>query len=103
MVAQMATEHQVVTANRLSDGRVVYLDPQGDWTEDLSATALAEHQGTADALLARAAVDEASARVVAPYLIAVRLFEGRRWPLRTREVLRAAGPSVGSSLGASAL
>ena len=85
---------QMVTANRLSDGAVVFLAPDGSWVERLAGGQVVPEGEAAAALLKRA---EASARteVVAPYLIDVGLgADGRIAALRYRERIRAEGPSV---------
>jgi hypothetical protein len=84
---------QMVTANRLADGAVVFFAADGSWVERLAAgQAVAE--GEAAALLKRAEAD-ARTEVVAPYLIDVaRSTDGRFVALRYRERIRAEGPSV---------
>ena len=85
---------KVVTANRLTDGAVVYLADFG-WTERLEA-ALRLDEEVANAALARA--EAQATTVVAPYLVdadAVGVV-GRE---RLRETIRATGPTVGHSLG----
>lgn len=87
---------QVMTANRLDDGAVVYLDPQGRWIESLSQAAVAEDAEACRALEAQAVRAQKSQLIVGPYLFAVALApEGPR-PLGQREIIRAAGPSVGT-------
>jgi|APTNR8051073442_1049403.scaffolds.fasta_scaffold00410_7 hypothetical protein len=82
---------QVLTANRLSDGAVVFLDAEGRWSERIAAARVAEK---ADAQALTNAGEATAAEVVAPYLIDVTLeAEGPR-PLRYRERIRAFGPSI---------
>ena len=91
---------QAVTANRLSDGVVIYLAENGDWVRQPGAAAIAEGKEAAAALLARAEQDVTLCRVVAPYLIdMVRNPDGSLRPATYREHIRAGGPSVGNSLG----
>ena len=85
---------QIVTANRLTDGRVVYFDLDGGWSEEAVSVAIARDKGEAAALLARAQADALANRVVEPYLIDVEEDGGGLHPRRYRERLRAAGPSV---------
>ncbi len=93
---------QIVTANRLSDGRVVYLTASAHWSEDPAGAAVAPDSEAAKALLARAEADAARARVVAPYLIELSEDPGVALPRRYRERIRAAGPSVRPDLGRAA-
>ncbi len=84
----------VVTANRLADGRVVYLGSNFRWTPHLAKARVAENDGEREALERRASRDEAARIVVAAYSFAVALAEGVPLPLTTRERIRAAhGPS----------
>ncbi len=86
---------QVMTANRLDDGAVVYLDIQGSWSEALSAASVAEDQEARQALEAAAEEAVRRQRIVGPYLFEVVLEAGRPRPLGQREIIRAAGPTVG--------
>ena len=91
MTAKVATA-KVVTANRLSEGRVVYLDGNGDWSASLGNAACAADDAASDALRVQA---ERAGRVVGPYLIDVVEIDGAIEPLGTREMIRAAGgPTV---------
>ncbi|MDF1794045.1 MAG: DUF2849 domain-containing protein [Thalassobaculaceae bacterium] len=90
---------KAMTANRLSDGAVVYLTLAHTWSdrfEDAHASAepaeLAGFEATAlEAVRARV--------VVGTYLFAVAIeVDGRLTPLSQRERIRAAGPTVGTDL-----
>jgi hypothetical protein len=81
---------QVITANRLNDGRVVYWDNRSRWNTDLQAAQTLTETADADAALA--AVD--AAIVVEPYLIDVERDGARLSPLLMRERMRATGPTV---------
>jgi hypothetical protein len=95
----MATGSQVITANRLSDGRVVFLAEGGHWVEAVGRSRVAESEDSAAALTALAERAVAEREVVAPYLIEV-VREGKRLlPRRYREVIRALGPSTHPELG----
>ncbi|GAB4195920.1 MAG: DUF2849 domain-containing protein [Thalassobaculales bacterium] len=85
-----APELQAVTANDLRSGAVVFLTHDGGWTTEAAAAAIAGPEAS-QALLAEAERQARENRVIAPYLIAVD--EAAR-PLRLRERIRAAGPSV---------
>lgn len=89
---------QMVLASRLTDGRVVFLAPDGGWVEDIHRGQLAASPVEAEQLLALARKDEAANRVVEPYLVAVRVTDGDRRPVEWREVIRAAGPTVRTDL-----
>ena len=57
----------VVTANRLIDGIVVYLAPDGGWVEELARAKLADTEDETKALESEAAKAVAERRVVAVY------------------------------------
>jgi len=84
---------EIVTANRLADGRTVYLAEAG-WSESMEAAQVAGSAAAAEALLAVAARAAAENEVVAPYRIAVVEEGGRLRPATLRERIRAGGPTV---------
>jgi hypothetical protein len=80
----------VVTANRLTDGVVVYLAADGEWTEEIANARVADDEAETKALEAEA---EAAARdrvVVSVYPMPVALKDGAIDPLSVRERIRAA-------------
>ncbi len=87
---------QMVTANRLSDGAVVYLDKERGWVRDANQ-GHAVSDDAADALLLEAEVSVEDCTVVVPYLIAVEAGAKGYKPLRFREQIRAFGPTVVSA------
>lgn len=87
-------EISVLTANRLSDGAVVFLDHEGTWVENIMSAAIAGSPDEARWLEARGAYDTARNVVVDAYLVEVRETDGRPVPLRFRERVRVAGPSI---------
>jgi hypothetical protein len=88
----------MVVANRLNDGRVVFLTAAGRWVESIADGSYVSDAGAAASLLARAQADEAANRVVEPYLIDVEETGGVRRPAAWREVIRADGPTVRTDL-----
>jgi hypothetical protein len=91
--------HQVVTANRLGDGRVVYLADGYLWVEEVGRARVAENDDAGKALAAVAEKAVADRIVVAPYLIDVKVEGDHVTPTRYREVLRALGPSSHPEFG----
>jgi Protein of unknown function (DUF2849) len=92
----------VITANRLTDGVVVFQTADGRWTEDFNRAAVfPDPQATADALT-RAKADEADNIVVDPYAIVVEERNGHLVPKALREAIRAAGPTIRRDLGKQA-
>lgn len=90
---------QVVTANRLGDGRVVFLADEARWVEEVGRAHIAESDDAGKALLAVADKAVADRIVVAPYLIDVKAEGGRITPTLYRELLRALGPSSHPEFG----
>jgi len=90
---------QVLTANRLRDGQVVYLVEDDTWSERLSDAIVADTDEMAKTLLALGARAAEQHVVVDPYLFAVSVENGRILPQSRRELIRAAGPSVRIDLG----
>jgi len=87
-------EAQIMTANRLRDGAVIYLAADGRWTMELADSAVARDAAAAERLTALANQAVTDRVVVGPYLIAVTATDGRLQPLGTRERIRAFGPSI---------
>ena len=88
----------VITANRLTDGVVVWLDGAGGWSPDLQAAAIFDGEAL-EAARAKARESEA----VDIREIPVDLVEGRLVPQARRERLRGAGPSVRDDLTGSSI
>ena len=79
----------VVTANRLTDGSVVYLAPDGSWVEDIARARIASTENETKALEDVAAKDVKARKVVAVYPMEVALVDGAVDPLSVREKIRA--------------
>ncbi len=92
------SELRVLTANRLGDGRVVYLSEDGGWVSKLDAARLVRDDAEAETAEAAGAAAVADRFVVEPYLIDVELVEDGVQPARLRERIRAQGPTTGHSL-----
>ena len=82
----------VVTANRLTDGAVIYRTVNGHWTTELPAAAVVSTSDAAMALLAAARAE--GVRVVDAYVAPVVLADGKPRPGNLRERIRAAGPTI---------
>lgn len=93
---------KILAANRLIDGIAVWLGPDGTWVDDINGADVVADPAAADALLAIAREAVAANIIVEPELIDVDLAGGEVRPLRLRERIRAAGPSIHPSLGKQA-
>jgi hypothetical protein len=82
----------VVTANRLSDGAVVYRTADGHWTTRLEHAAVVTTAPAASELLAAAAADDVA---VGAYVAPVHCEpDGTVSPANLREIIRHGGPTI---------
>ena len=93
---------QVVIANRLSDGTVVFLATDGGWVESLQGADVALDEAAAQALLDKGLAAEGRNEVVGAELIGVAVDGGEIVPTRFRERIRSRGPTVRTDLGKQA-
>lgn len=93
---------QSVTANRLADGAVVWLTATGGWSVSARDAAVYADADAAKAGLETAQADEARQLVVAFYAVDVVEEPQGPWPVKIRERIRAAGPTVRLDLGQQA-
>ena len=93
---------QVLTANRLIDGEVVYLAPDGAWVERLEGARLFEAKAEAEASLEVGLQAEREQKIVHAYLFDVTRAGAALKPVKQREIIRAAGPTVRLDLGKQA-
>lgn len=82
----------VITANRLADGRVLWLGADG-WVEQLGQAHPVVGEEVASALAVGKA-GEAARQVVGVYAAEVRLTAAGPAPVSEKERIRAAGPSI---------
>jgi hypothetical protein len=92
---------QMLTANRLRDGDVLYRKGAA-WVPLLPDADIYPDQAAADAALAAATAELPRNEIVAPYLFEVRILDGKAVPVKEREIIRAAGPTVHPHTGKQA-
>jgi hypothetical protein len=92
--AAKAGPQKAITANRLSDGLVVFLDDSGGWSLSIAEARLVSDGADLDAANAYAKSQHDARIVVEPYPIDVEMVDGRPMPVRLRERIRADGPTV---------
>lgn len=85
---------QIVTASRLADGTVVFLDADGGWSERLDRSAVFAGKPEAAAGLDAGRAAEAASLVVDVYAVDVTLQAGMPVPSKLREAIRARGPTI---------
>ena len=83
----------VYTANRLDDGRVVFLGAGGVWVDRLER-ALVYRDEMIEAGLATAQTAERSQQVVGAYAVDIEADSDVIHPLKQRERIRAVGPTI---------
>jgi len=93
---------QVISANRLGDGLVVYLTDASGWSERIADAQVVTAKEPAEAALEVARAAEEARIVVGPYLIDIDARGGERRPTRLRELIRDKGPTVRPDLGKQA-
>ncbi len=92
---------RAMTANRLTDGSVVYLTRDGGWSEKISDCLAADGDEDAERMKIVAERAEQSQRVIGAYLIDLSAAGDAPRPLTLREAIRAGGPSVAGAAGTS--
>jgi hypothetical protein len=93
---------QVLTANRLSVGEVVYWNAAKGWVTYLHEAEILADDEAETVLKDAGARSVQNRRVVNPYLFEVRVDGGKVVPVKAREAIRAAGPSARRDLGKQA-
>jgi hypothetical protein len=91
------TMAQIVTANRLRDGLVVFRTKDG-WSEAAADAVRADDAKSAERLIAAGAADAAACIVVDPYLVDLDDAAPGTTPKLRRELIRATGPTVQTGL-----
>jgi Protein of unknown function (DUF2849) len=93
---------QVMTANRLRDGDVVFLTRSGEWALAIDNAVLAQEPQALAALELRAKADEKATLVTGAYLFEAERIDGKLRAAHIRERIRAQGPTVRLDLGKQA-
>jgi uncharacterized protein DUF2849 len=92
---------QILTANRLQTGEVLYWR-RGDWVEHFGKAELFSEAAPAEAALAAAQIFVTANQVVSPYLLEVRRDKKGLRPVKERENIRSLGPSARPDTGKQA-
>ena len=94
---------QIVTANRLVDGEVVWLGTCGQWVETVDAAQSFDSKEAVEEALALGAKAIADRLIVDVYALDVVIEDGRIVPVKLREKIRAKGPTIRTDLGKQAV
>jgi hypothetical protein len=84
----------MIIANRLNDGRVVFLTAERGWSVDIADGAVIVDEADEERLFEAAKSDATHCKVVDPNLIDVTVDGGSPRPVAIREAIRAFGPTV---------
>jgi len=87
---------EMITANRLTDGHVVYLDAEGGWAEDFRGGLVLGDAAARETALEQGQAAATANVVVEPYAIELEMRAGHLAPRTLRERIRAEGPTVGA-------
>jgi hypothetical protein len=102
-MSKRSGQAQIMSANALLDGAVVYYAPGGLWSPHLADALVAVTETEAATLEAARAAAEAHGAVVEPEIVPVGTDPaGRLVPSHYREKIRALGPTVRRDLGPQA-
>ena len=93
---------KVLTANRLTDGEAVWLGHDHTWRATIEGAAVASDKAAEETLEALGKASFARDEVLDVDLIDVELVNGEIRPLRLRERIRTAGPTIRTDLGKQA-
>jgi sulfite reductase (NADPH) hemoprotein beta-component len=93
-MAKKITGPQILTANLLGDGLVVFLGKDGAWASSVEGAQLAHSNDDVELLEAMGGEAALANHIVDPYLIEVEDTGSSLLPVEMRERMRARGPSV---------
>lgn len=93
---------KILTANRLTDGKTVWLAADHSWARGIDDAEIALDSATEEKLERAGKAAFLKNEVVDVNLIEVALVDGSLRPLRLRERIRAAGPTTRTDLGKQA-
>lgn len=89
-----AGPQKAITANRLSDGLVVFLSPSREWSLAVDDAELFADGPDLDAALDYGKAQQEARIIVDAYAIDMEIVDGKQLPARLRERIRAEGPTV---------
>lgn len=92
---------QVITANRLLDGRVVFFTAAHSWDSNVDTAEVFADPAAAEGAIQLAQNAVVAGEIVDPYAIAVSTADGHVVPTILRERIRAEGPTIPSDFSAA--
>jgi len=97
-MAKKITGPQMILANRLDDGRVVFFTRDGGWSADTTKAAFGEGDAL-DALVAEANKANENNLIAGLEVIAAEVEGDTAYPAHIKHAMQAKGPSVRADLG----
>lgn len=98
-MAKRITGPQMIVANRLLDGRVVFMRADGSWSPIAGEAATAENEGDIAVLADLAQQSADSNDVLSVEFIEATERDGKPYPAHMKFAMQAEGPSVRKDLG----
>lgn len=93
---------KILAANRLRDGHAVWFSAESGWVQTIAAASVAREKTDEERLAIAGQAGKRDNEIVDPELIEVEIVDGAVRPLRLRERIRAAGPTIRPDLGIQA-
>lgn len=91
------TRQQIISANKLDNGRIVFLSPDGQWVSDFADARIVLPDSDADAALQDAKRAEAANLVVSVETVEVETSSEGLRPVKLRDRIRIFGPTTGEN------
>ena len=85
---------QILTANDLLSGGVVFLSTEGNWSSTISDAWISDNSESVELFESLGRRAEKKQLVVGAFLIDIKIENGSPQPIRFREQLRVNGPSL---------
>lgn len=98
-MAKKITGPQMIVANLLLDGRVVFMRADGSWSPVAGDAATAEEDADVEALAALAQKSAAANEVLSVEVVEATTRDGKPFPAHMKFAMQAKGPSVRTDLG----
>lgn len=98
-MAKKVTGPQLILANRLDDGRAVFLTAAGEWSKQVADAAVADSDDELENLMSVAQAAEVANQVVSVTAVAADLSGKALAPAHIKFAMQSRGPSVRADLG----
>jgi hypothetical protein len=93
---------KILAANRLLDGEAVWFSTERGWVKRIAEAEIASDKEAEERLAVAGQAGKRDNQIVDPELIDVEIVDGAVRPIRLRERIRAAGPTIRLDLGKQA-